>query len=978
MLFSREVLIIFGKYYKLILCILIFLVLSCESELSSRKWNLTAQLLSETRGASKEGINKVEHEILNKVWKPIYLRSQAQRDAGMPGGEGMQKVFSVNYAPSNPDIAYFVTDTSGVWRGEWKQKGSLKGYPDYEGFFWESKRGYFDEATKSHKGYRASGGISLAVDPKNADIVFVSASKHNSNPNDPAHHTDVRGIYRTLDGGDSWDRVYSTTYYSNSEGQHYIFDPDSFNGTRHTTVYAATHEDGLLKSTNGGDSWQIIGLEGVHIFDMEIVKFDLGLNLDGDASKLYLATEKGLFTVTDKGSGNPEILKLGHDGFILPPDKYPDSYPRSIALDAKNGQITIYAAVGRHKVFKSIDGGRSFYLKSVGLPGINYANGQEYKLIEMSKTNPEQLYIYIHNYFRKNPYYSKDGGETWYPISNKDMGSLSFRPGGTSNSNISTHPYDSRRALKSFAATSRIAETRDGGVNWRYVSNGFIGGDHPRNRSVYFGPLDPAEPDSRDIMFFFHDTGLMASEDNGDTWNMLFRDADYSNFGSNIKGISTIVGVVVPGEPLRIITVKGSGTRQVISRSDNNGKTWTIFSGGSSKTDLQKNKYSKPMIDENYLYMFNHPGNPDYIYAGGKNGSWISRDRGDTWGSWNENGEWTNKKLQGKGIRAVFTGNGDIVYAFEKCPLCDIAPGCSYNKRGQVLISRSEDGGVNWTPANCFQWVIETINDVAIDPEDSNRLYMATDKGLFIYDECDEVNDLDCTIDLDTAFNPGWQDIWKETGIRGGVETDFFVVKGGPVYEGRFKAIAVDPVHPNIVYAGKDSLYGQSKEFIYRSVDKGETWESIRYNLNGYSRVNGLSVDPATGMLYMYIFHGNHVLCTDEDADSYATEGGPCGIVDAYDSDPAINAIQGLSIVTDMSSDRIELKWTCATAVGSYNVYRSMKHGGPYNVIQTNHKTSECSYVESGLTKDKTYYYTVRFANIYGQESLSSNIATIH
>jgi len=108
---------------------------------------------------------------------------------------------------------------------------------------------------------------------------------------------------------------------------HFVFDPGSFNGNRHTTVDAATHEDGLLKSEDGGDSWHNLGLKGVRIFDMEIMKIESGLNVDEDVSILYLATEKGLFTVSDKARGKIVISKLGHDGYILPPDKYPDSYP---------------------------------------------------------------------------------------------------------------------------------------------------------------------------------------------------------------------------------------------------------------------------------------------------------------------------------------------------------------------------------------------------------------------------------------------------------------------------------------------------------------------------------------------------------------------------------------------------------------------------------------------------------------------------
>ena len=115
------------------------------------------------------------------IWKPVYLRSQMQKKGGIPGGEGMAFIFGISYAPSNPDIAYFVSDHSGVWKGEWKRKGELKEYPNLEGFFWKSMRGYFDEKMNKHRGFRPIGGTSIGIDPFNEDVVFVSGTRHTRN-----------------------------------------------------------------------------------------------------------------------------------------------------------------------------------------------------------------------------------------------------------------------------------------------------------------------------------------------------------------------------------------------------------------------------------------------------------------------------------------------------------------------------------------------------------------------------------------------------------------------------------------------------------------------------------------------------------------------------------------------------------------------------------------------------------------------------
>ena len=48
-------------------------------------------------------------------WEPIPLTTVQQNNAGVAGGEGFQKVMCIVYAPSDPDIIYFGTDTAQVW-----------------------------------------------------------------------------------------------------------------------------------------------------------------------------------------------------------------------------------------------------------------------------------------------------------------------------------------------------------------------------------------------------------------------------------------------------------------------------------------------------------------------------------------------------------------------------------------------------------------------------------------------------------------------------------------------------------------------------------------------------------------------------------------------------------------------------------------------------------------------------------------------
>lgn len=121
-------------------------------------------------------------------WKQVPLRTKEQRDAGLAGGEGMQMIWGLSYAPSNPEILYLVSDTSQVWK-------SIDG-----GNSWQMK----------HRGFLSNGGVSLVIGPNNENVVFAAGSVHDS-PDASDEFAD--GIYRTRDGGENWKLVRRTPFY---------------------------------------------------------------------------------------------------------------------------------------------------------------------------------------------------------------------------------------------------------------------------------------------------------------------------------------------------------------------------------------------------------------------------------------------------------------------------------------------------------------------------------------------------------------------------------------------------------------------------------------------------------------------------------------------------------------------------------------------------------------------------------------------
>ena len=151
---------------------------------------------------------------------------------------------AIAVAPSNPDVIY-VGSGAGIIR------------PDLatgDGVYKSTDAG----KTWTHLGLRETAMIAnIAVDPTNPDRLFVAALGHPYGP------SSERGIYRSLDGGKTFEKVLYKDEYTS--GNDVVIDPGDPN-----TVYAGLwqqqqsfHEgddfgapgNGIFKSTDGGTTW---------------------------------------------------------------------------------------------------------------------------------------------------------------------------------------------------------------------------------------------------------------------------------------------------------------------------------------------------------------------------------------------------------------------------------------------------------------------------------------------------------------------------------------------------------------------------------------------------------------------------------------------------------------------------------------------------------------------------------------------------
>ncbi|MDX1665845.1 MAG: hypothetical protein R3350_01375, partial [Saprospiraceae bacterium] len=246
-------------------------------------------------------------------------------------------------APSDPDIIYVGTGSDGMRSNVITGKGVYKSTD--AGKKW------------SFVGLEKTGQIgAVEIHPNDPNTVFVAAIGQAFGPNSE------RGVYRTKDGGESWEQVLfiaDTIGISDVE-----FSPDNpdiiyagaWRGERKPwTIISGGMEGGIYKSTDGGDSWRKLenglptGLIG---------KVDLAVSMD-DPERLWALIEApqgtgGVYRSDDRG----ESFRLVSTKKELLDRPF---YYANIDANPLDADIIFVSAT---RFWKSVDGGMHWQRKS--------------------------------------------------------------------------------------------------------------------------------------------------------------------------------------------------------------------------------------------------------------------------------------------------------------------------------------------------------------------------------------------------------------------------------------------------------------------------------------------------------------------------------------------------------------------------------------------------------------------------------------
>jgi photosystem II stability/assembly factor-like uncharacterized protein len=562
----------------------------------------------------------------------------------------------------------------------------------------------------------------LAIDPADPDRIFVGTGEANAS-GDSYPGT---GIYRSTDGGDSW------AWCGLPESRHiariaiHPQDPDLLFAAVMGALHSKGPDRGLYRSTDGGDTWERVLFlsDSTGCIDVVVdpgnpqrVYAAMWERIRGPDYRRVGGPTSGVWRSTD---GGDTWERLG--GGLPGPGPTVGRIGLALCAAAPNVLYAIYADDPGYfrGLYKSIDGGDTWYRVNDDVLDDLYASyGWYFGNVRVDPQDPDRVYA-----MGLDTYRSTDGGNTWsnityaihvdehdWWISPQDsQWMLSANDGGlyrTTNGGMSWMKFDGLPITQFYTVEvdpqdgNRIyGGTQDNGTlrtmtgqshDWHMI----LGGDG------FHVIVDPTDPQ---IIYAEYQYGnLYKSTDGGSD----FYPATAGIPQSERRNWSTPV-VMDPVDP----QVLYYGTFKVY-RTTNGAAWWTAISPDLSDGPGQGNLYFGTITTIAVA-----PSGPDVIYAGLDDGNvWVTTDGGGTWNPIAEG-------LPERWVTRIAVDPGDPLVAYVTLS--------GYREDSPLPhIYRTTDGGATWSPIH-GDLPEAPLNVVLVDPQQATRLFVGSDLGVYV------------------------------------------------------------------------------------------------------------------------------------------------------------------------------------------------------------------------------------------------------
>jgi photosystem II stability/assembly factor-like uncharacterized protein len=398
------------------------------------------------------------------------------------------------------------------------------------------------------------------------------------------------GVWKSTDGGTFWECVTDGFLQTGAVGAIQVSDSDPnviYVGTGETTIRGdVSHGDGVYKSTDGGKTWQNVGLRDTrHIAKIRIHP--------QNPDVVYVAAlghawgpneERGVFRSRDGGTTWEKILfrsnRAGGIDLSLDPNN-----PRILYAAMWEGYRTPYSLVSGgpgSALYRSTDGGDTWVdiSRNKGLPtgvlgkiGVALSPARSGRVWALIEADDGAL-------FR-----SDDGGETWQRLcENPDLRRRAW---------YYMHLYaDPQHADTCWVLNLQVWRSTDGGKEFSAVPT-----PHGDNHDLWIDPKNPLR------MIEGNDGGACVSFNGGNSWSTILNQPT-AQFYHVAADTATPYRLYGSQQDNTAISVPSLATHGVITETE-----WFVPGGGESG------------------YIAVRPDDPNIQYAGDHRGNLTRHDR---------------------------------------------------------------------------------------------------------------------------------------------------------------------------------------------------------------------------------------------------------------------------------------------------------------------------------------------------------------
>ncbi len=315
------------------------------------------------------------------------------------------------------------------------------------------------------------------------------------------------GVWKTANAGATWTPVFD-------DQPSYSIGTLALDPTSPEVVWVGTGEnvsgrhvgwgDGVYRSRDGGGSWEKMGLDGSdHIGRILVDPRDGDTVLVAAEGPLWSGGgERGVYRTEDGGASWNRVLDLGPDTGATDLEFAPDD-PDTVYAAAyqRRRHIWSFLAGGPGSgIWKSTDGGRTFREVTRGLPDADIGKIG----LAVTPADPSLVYATVEAADGEQGFYrSRDRGESW----EKRNAYISGGTGPHYYQEIEASPTDPDLV---YQMDVFLHVTRDGGATFEVLGTGRE--KHSDNHALWIDPDDPGH------LIAGSDAGLYETFDEGVSW----------------------------------------------------------------------------------------------------------------------------------------------------------------------------------------------------------------------------------------------------------------------------------------------------------------------------------------------------------------------------------------------------------------------------------------------------------------------------